>query len=131
MAAPLRHESASARPPVRPLHGLALGFAILGGPIAWMLQHAVSYFLVTLTCTSGWGGLGLGIGISTVVFATIALAAGVVAYREWQRASARPESGDQVHRTRFLTMMGWVLAAVFVLVIVLTGLPPFFMPPCG
>lgn len=132
MIAPVRDELPPARPSVRPLSGLALAFAILGGPIAWMLQHVVSYFLVTLTCTSGWGGLSLGIVISTVAFATIAVAAGTVAYREWQRATARPESGgDQVHRTRFLTMMGWVLAAVFALVIVLTGLPPFFMPPCG
>ena len=52
-----------------------LGFAVLGGPVAWVVHLNASYFLVALGCATRWAGTGLALAGLTLLLAVVALAA--------------------------------------------------------
>lgn len=112
-------------------------FALFGGALAWTGHLLVSYFLVALGCNLGWGdGLFLAVlGATTVVFAGLAAAAALVAYRRWREvrnAGALDEGlSEDGSRAGVFLLMGLVLDALFCATIVLAGLPPLFLPACA
>lgn len=113
--------------------GFLFGFGLLGAPIAWLLHLSVSYFLVTLACTGDSGTPRWGILVATFGFAIVAASAGMVAYRGWRRLPSPAGSDGEpgASRGRFLLVTGMLLAGLFVVLIVLAGLPPLFVPACG
>lgn len=110
-------------------------YAVLGAPIAWSLHLLTSYFLVALACTTGWSGVVAALLAVTVVFGLAAVGSGVVAYQSWRRLTAaaprRTALNETGARSSFFMLVGIAMAGVFFLIIVLAGLPPFFLPMCA
>jgi hypothetical protein len=110
--------------------------AVFGGPISWSLHLLVSYFLVALFCSAGWPGLGVALAAATALAAAAAAGSGVVAWRAW-RAHVDGQSWDAAlsdphgRATGFLLVIGMVAAGLFLLIILLAGLPPIFLSGCG
>jgi hypothetical protein len=113
---------------------LRLILACLAAPIAWTLHLLLSYFLVTAGCGNGWPGMRILLLLTTLLFA-----AGAVwpAFRV-----ARTSRGfhlvewlsqiDQQDATpRFLSILGLLITAVFLLAILLGGIGPLLVPVCG
>jgi hypothetical protein len=109
---------------------LALG--LLGGGSAWILHLSASYFLVALGCPRGWPALGALLGVVTLVGAAGAVAAGVAA-----RVGGRGEPGGAADETdpgepaRFVAGVGMLLAGLFAVMIVVTGVAPLVLSPCA
>jgi hypothetical protein len=108
----------------------ALWFAVFVGPTAWTAHLLLSYFLVPLACATG-GTLLL--HLITLACALAPLAGAVVALRGWgqvERAdTAHPE--EQPSARSYLALVGFLLSALFLFVVLVEGLPPFFLSPCG
>lgn len=112
---------------------LTLFFATLGGPVAWTLHLAVSYLLVALGCNVSWAGTDAALGVTTLLFAGAAAASGWAAHRNWRRLRGERDwmVADPQGHSPFLLMVGMCSAALFLLLILLNGLPPLFVPTCG
>jgi hypothetical protein len=112
---------------------VVLVFAVLGGPIAWSLHLVLSYLLATVGCSTGWAGIGPAFVMTTGFFALMSASAGIVAYREWRAIRATGASGEADFaddRTAFLMGVGMALATLFLLIVLLGGLIPLFVPYC-
>ncbi|HEX8211558.1 MAG TPA: hypothetical protein VF584_15405 [Longimicrobium sp.] len=107
----------------------ALWFAVLAGPVAWMLGLNVQYSLVRLECENG-GVLPLHL-VSLATFA-IAAAGGVVAWREWRRAGGvwPGEGPGAIPRSRFMAAMGLLGSPLFALAILAQWVASWFLNPC-
>jgi cytochrome c biogenesis factor len=105
----------------------------LGAPIAWSLHLMSSYLLATVACSMGWAAIGPAFLMTTGFFALMSASAGLVAYREWQaiRTTGASSEADSAHdRTAFLMVVGMALATLFLLIVLLGGLIPLFVPYC-
>lgn len=107
----------------------ALWFGVLGAPIAWVFHMTIGYSLEEwFACSPSTSSPGEILGVDvrawaigiTVVFAAVALAAGLVAARCWRRAK---EDGGTGGRARWMGMVGVMNSALY-LVIILGGLGP-------
>lgn len=110
--------------------GIALLWVgVLAGPLAWFLHQQVSYVLATLTCSDA---ATLVLHVMTAVALLIALAGVGIAWMNWRRTGGEwsARGGGTVARSRFMALAGFLLSALFFLVIVAQGLPNFFMSPC-
>ena len=110
----------------------ALWFGVLGAPIAWVLHMTIGYSLEEwFACSPATSTPGQILGVDvrvwalgiTVLFAAIAVAAGLVAARCWRRAK---DGGDAGNRARWMGMVGMMNSALY-LVIILGGLGPAFL----
>jgi hypothetical protein len=106
--------------------GLWLG--LLAGPLAWLTQLAVSYPLVPLSCRVEWGAI---FHLVTLVTALAAVAAGTVAWQNWQQLRAEEGGGTQLERQRFMALGGAISGALFLVTIVAQWLPVLFIGPCA
>jgi|SRR5690606_30086028 hypothetical protein len=119
-----------------PLGWGRLFIAVFGGPIAWSLHLLASYFLVALFCATGWPGLGVGLAAATALAAAAAAGSGLVAWRAWrEHVDGQPWdsalSDPHGRATGFLLVIGMIAAGLFLLIILLAGLPPIFLSGCG
>lgn len=105
---------------------LALWFGILGPPLVWIARLSASYTLVPFVCRTGWLWLLNGI---TAVSLLVAVIAGLVAYRSW-RAGRGDLNGGAGARTRFMGLLGMLIATLFSAVIVAEGLANVLVAPC-
>jgi len=123
---------------------IAPWFALLGGGAAWALHLVIGYALVEIAChsdrlagtTFGLGtGHALGLALTVVAAVTALGAAGVA----WAMAgdgipmdpvddAGAPEA---LGRRRFIAYVGVVMNGLFLLAIVLAGLPFLFLSMCG
>ena len=110
------------RSPTSPL----LWYAVLGAPIAWGAQFAISYWVTQARCSVPGGRWGISADawaiVLTVIAVPLALGAGLVAlslFRATQGAevySSPPEG-----RTRFFAAIGMAVTPIFLAMIVLNG----------
>ncbi len=110
--------------------------AVFGAAIAWSLHLLVSYLLIAVFCNTGWPGLRAALVAATLLSAAGAAVSGVVAYRAWRRWVDGQAWDAALHDPRgratgFLLVMGMVAAGLFLLSILLGGVPPFLLPGCG
>jgi hypothetical protein len=121
--------------PERPEHlreprGIAaLYFALLGPPIAWALGLNAQYSLVRVACASA---SNLPLHLVNVVTLSLALGAGVVAWREWRNSGRGwpDERGGTIPRSRFMAVMGLLSSALFALAILAQWVASFILNPC-
>lgn len=117
-----------------------LVFMVLGAPLAWTFHFLVVYFVVGLFCGAQWqereATADMLIYATTAVFTLVSVAAGVMAYRAWERV--REEGRDLEDatlaargRVRLLLLLGFAGAVVFTPFIVLEGIVPLFVPICS
>lgn len=118
---------------------LALGYSVLVGPILWFIHFIAVYSLVEFGCRANFSNLSF-ITPATIRLVSIALTlpvllavgyGGVLAYRAWQTLdqdeSAEPARADS---TRFLTILGMLFSALFLLSILFSIAPAFFLDIC-
>jgi hypothetical protein len=120
-------------------------FGLLAAPAAWVLHLLVSYALSSFACFPKgeavhapiWPALRpLLWGIDVVAIA-IGIAAGLVAWRTWQRT--QQEAGGGAHtlidagegRTRFLALCGVLASAGFLLALVFASVGLIVVPACA
>lgn len=105
---------------------IALWFGILGPPAIWIARLSASYALVPFVCQSGWTWLLNGITAAALLGSVLA---GFVAYRSWRAARGGTGSGTGA-RTRFMGILGMLIATLFSAVIVAEGLANLMVAPC-
>jgi hypothetical protein len=107
--------------------GLWLG--LLAGPLAWLAQLALSYPLVPLSCQVEWGAI---FHLLTLVTAMATVAAGTMAWQNWQQLrSDEAPGGTRPERRRFMALGGAVGSALFLATIIAQWLPVLFLSPCS
>ena len=107
----------------------ALWFAVLAGPLAWMLGLNAGYGLVRVACAKQ---NMLYLHAVSVLTLLLALAGGWVAWREWKR-TGREWAGEEpgaIPRSRFMVALGLLASALFSLTILAQWTASFFFNPC-
>ncbi|HEX8363419.1 MAG TPA: hypothetical protein VF613_25080 [Longimicrobium sp.] len=107
----------------------ALWFAVLAGPIAWMLGLNVQYSLVRVACAKS---AMLPLHLLSLATLALAVAGGVVAWREWRRAGAEwpGEGPGTLPRSRFMAALGLLTSPLFALTILAQWVANLFLNPC-
>jgi nicotinamide riboside transporter PnuC len=107
----------------------ALWFAVLAGPVAWMLGLNAAYGFVRVACDQQSLLPLHGVSLLTLL---LALAGGATAWREWRRAGGEwpDEGGGTLPRSRFMTALGLMAGPFFALVIVAQWTANLFFNPC-
>ena len=95
----------------------ALWAGILGPPIAWAVDETVSYAMVKWACGHQAGGV-----LHAVTLVTVGLIAGC-AVLSWSAARHN-------ERARFMSVLGLVSAALFVLAVIATAIPKWTFDVC-
>lgn len=134
----------------RPIALLWLG--MLAAPAAFMVELTASFALVERVCETG--GVAL-IWAVTIGAALVAVAAGVVAWRNWQAIGPDPEPRGEgversapastghtlaseyrtdapgpIGRSRFMALAGIGVSAFFLLVVLASAIPMLALAPC-
>ena len=107
----------------------SLWFAMLAGPVSWMLGLNVDYALVRVACAKE---SMLPLHLVTLATLALALSGGAVAWRDWRRAGPDwpGEGGGTLDRSRFMSAVGLMASALFALAIVAQWLAKLFLDPC-
>lgn len=102
---------------------------LLAAPLAFLTQLTVNYAVVPRACSSGHTYAP---HLVTILFLLVALAGGFVAWRNWQAAGrVEPgEGGGVVERSRFIAVVGLLLAGLITLVFIAQWIPQFLISPC-
>jgi hypothetical protein len=121
---------------------VALWFAVLGSPLAWVGHLGVNYSLEEwFACSESAHHQGeiLGVGVKTFSFAfnsamvALAVLSGLVALRCWRKLQPQEGDGDedeQMERARWMAFAGIVEAALFLGIILLGYLPNLMLDVC-
>lgn len=107
----------------------ALWFAVLAGPLAWMLGLNAGYGFVRVACAKN---TNLSIHLVSLATLLLALSGGWVAWREWTRTGRRwpGEEDGPLARAEFMAAIGVLASALFSLAIVLQWVAALFFNPC-
>ncbi len=106
-----------------------LWVGMLGGPIFWLVQLIVGYGFVTYACDHA---ARAPLYALAAVTALLTIAAGYLAWTNWQRATDRRWSDldEPVSASSFLGGAGVFMSLLFLYLIVLTGVGAFFLNAC-
>lgn len=119
------------RSPVSPI----MWFAVLGAPFAWGVQFAVGYWLSQTGCSvpgrewsldqNVWGV------VLTVIAFCVAVTAGLMAVAMFRGTrDAEKDDAPPAGRVHFMAAVGMTVTALFVFIIVMTGLGIVILPDC-
>ncbi len=108
-------------------------FAFLGGGFAWTFHLLTIYAIGEFGCVGGWDRASyLGITavawmlmIVSVVSVMPAVAATFVAYQDRRRDAQRKEPAEEDEGGEYLSRFGFILSALFTLIILVESLPIF------
>ena len=121
---------------------VALWFAVLGSPLAWVGHLGVNYSLEEwFACSESAHHQGeiLGVGVKTFSFVfnsamvAVAVLSGLVALSCWRKLQAQDGDGDgdeQAERARWMAFAGIVEASLFLGIILLGYLPNLMLDVC-
>jgi nicotinamide riboside transporter PnuC len=106
-----------------------LWFAVLAGPLAWMLGLNAEYSLVRVACAKN---SNLSLHLVSLATLLLALAGGWVAWREWKRTGREGpgEAGGTLPRSRMMVVLGLMASALFSLAILTQWVASLFFNPC-
>lgn len=110
---------------------LALWAGLLAGPVVWLVQFQAAYTLVPVLCKSGARNLALH-GVFVVALLLVA-GAGLLAWRNFRAVGATAEGEEEagiIPRTRFMSLLGLLVTAMFFLVIVAQWVASWVFGPC-
>jgi hypothetical protein len=103
-----------------------LWFAILVGPLTWLVYLQTVYALVASACSSQHRAVLLVIAAAGTV---LAAGGALVGGRTLARLPAR-SAGAMVDRARFMALLGIATSLLFALVIVAGAIPSLVLRPC-
>jgi hypothetical protein len=109
-----------------PLRDFGLWLGILGPPLAWLIQFQSIYLLVYPACGVG---RNLNIGLTCAGFFALIAALGVYPRRNWNE---NRYAQNPVSRTRrFMSIVGVMSTALFLLLLVAQGIAAMMIDPCS
>ncbi len=109
----------------RPLRDLGLWLGIIGPPSLWLIQFQSVYLMVYPACGTG---RTLNIGLTCAVFFVVIAALGIYPRKNWMD-NRTPE--NVVSRTRrFMSIVGVMTTALFLLVVVAQWIAGVMVDPC-
>ena len=119
---------------------LALGFGLVGAPLAWNIELLVGtalsghqcyprYLPLAVPLWTGTGGLLLVMSLLALV---LGVAAALVSWRSWARTrDEKPGGGpDSNGRTRFMALCGLLTSGLFLVALVFTIAAVTLVPLC-
>jgi hypothetical protein len=114
---------------VRP--GALVGFAVLGAPVAWAVQHVTGFGLTEAACGDGAHGIALDtwtivVTASAATVAVLAEAAAIAAFRATRDAGHEPP-GSRIH---FLSIIAMTIAPLFLLMMLMSGIGSVVLANC-
>ena len=126
------------QPMARTISPLTLIYCLLAGPVIWFAHFLLVWSMAEFGCRINFSNLTLispaNIQLFVVVTTALALlavaAAGVVAYGGWRKLQAHENEWVGEDRLRFLVVLALLLSALFVVSIVFTAAPAFFLDIC-
>jgi hypothetical protein len=120
---------------------LALGFGIVGAPLAWNIELLVGTALSGHQCFPRYMPLAVPLWTGTrgfllamsVVAIVMGIAAGLVAWRSWRRThDEKPGSAHSGEgRTRFMALCGLLSSGLFLVALVFTLAAIMLVPLCS
>lgn len=110
-----------------PISRLSLWFGVLAGPLAWTARFLIGYAFVGPACLLG---TNLIIHAVTGVTAIVTIVAGVISWRNWQRARHGQQARGPGDRSLFMSIYGLLSNIFFVFLIFSEGSAAFFVDPC-
>lgn len=123
----------------RRLSPLALSYSVLSGPIVWFVHFMVVYAVAEFGCRANFNNQ-LFIAPQTiqliVILSTLpALAAvawgGWMAYQDWRSSERENSDSSAEPPAHFLVLLGMAFSVFFIVSIVFTVLPTFFLGVCS
>lgn len=113
----------------RPVSELSLWMTLLGPPIVWALEWEVGYALVPFHCYSG---TRLPIFLVTTGALLLTLAAGMLAFVNWQRVGQlSPNEGTGVEsHIAFMSVLALMGSSLFSLVAIAATIAVAMFHPC-
>lgn len=105
---------------------LLLWYGMLAPPIAWALQLLVGYGVAAQACEGHIGTLDPILHGITAIALAATIAALAAALYESARLSHERE-GVTLDRARFMAFCGVILSTLFLILIVFTDIPTFFL----
>ncbi|MCA0453452.1 MAG: hypothetical protein LCI00_05715 [Chloroflexi bacterium] len=125
---------------IRTTSPFVLGYSVLSGPIIWFVHFVAVYSLAEFGCRSNFTNLifitpetmRLTMIVLTVVSVIGVGFGGILAFRAWsqvRKETSRKESAYEA-RFHFLTLLGMLLSALFILSILFTVAPAFVLSVC-
>lgn len=123
-----------------PIKDKTLGFSVGTGVIVWAIHLMAVYVFVALACGRGWlefgklsiSGVNLILIILTIPAVILIVVAGIVSYRGWRKLREHKGVGEdsQHKRYQFMLLSGAILNLLFSLLVIITLVPSFILPPC-
>ncbi|HEX5236153.1 MAG TPA: hypothetical protein VFW25_12585 [Silvibacterium sp.] len=118
----------------------SLWFGFAASAFAWVLLGCLDLVITLLACThQGRNGIPgnhpnaspIFIVISLILL-VVAIASGIISYRNWRRLSVRPGILDSpaVERREFMAVIGVIVSITLGMGIIWLTLPPFFLDIC-
>jgi hypothetical protein len=103
--------------------------ALIGGPVAVLLSQQAKYLLVFAACASGRLTT---LHVAALLGVLLALACAALAFHEWRRAGGGwpDHGGGTAGRSRFMGVLGMLMAGSSVLVILAQWIPDWIVSPC-
>jgi hypothetical protein len=108
---------------------LTLWGGVLIAPAAYFLQLFVAYGLVDWVCRSGNSFV---ITLTTILALALCLLGGFFAWTNWKAAGMEftKDEGDPANRTRFMSIGGLILSALFFVAILAQEVPNWIVGAC-
>jgi hypothetical protein len=108
---------------------LRLWAGVLVAPLAFLSGLQANYTLAQKLCPGGPTSV---LHLTTLLFLLLALAGGLIAWRNWARAGGKwpDESAERVVRNRLLAAVGVMISLLSALIIVAQWIPQFIFNPC-
>jgi hypothetical protein len=104
-----------------------LWIGLLGPPVIWLADLAISYALVSSVCKSGNSWI---LDLITILALLLTVLTTFIAWREWNKIGQR-DAGETVRGRRTLMALGGLTnGAFFILVIVATAIPNIVLRSC-
>jgi hypothetical protein len=119
--------------------GRSLWFSLLGAPSAWLIHFLAIWVIAEWGCLAGWSrftilgfdAVAILLVLATFIVLPLVIAAGLMAWRIWQRMRAHANDGGSEHRSAYMGFGGVMLSTLFAFAIILESLPALLIHPCG
>jgi hypothetical protein len=105
-----------------------LWLSIISGPFAWSLNQLIGYALVKPVCAADTPFALTALAAGTLGIALLGAWTGWGLFRELR--DAHPKGGRPEDRSQMLAIMGIGLNLLLGLLILVSGVQPFFLSPC-
>ncbi len=116
-----------------------LWFGLLNGPIVYAVYFLIGYFFAEAACKAdlmrftifGLEAISFTVIAWTVVAALITASGLIISYRYWRSSpNDSDESSSDLSYPPFMAFVGAWVSGIFTLVILVTGIPAFFVVLC-